>query len=113
MGPDFKKPFAGVGIMYPTPNQMKALKQLEAALKQCKKENVFLHNCYATLHAFDGNVVFEVNDDPSDIDGPAINEADDGDFYSIPLPCCEWTDDTHYIHLRDGVNLEKYRDVLL
>lgn len=84
--------------MYPTEKQLKPLKRLKAALKACEKENVYFHNCYGTLCAFDGEKVECVNDveDEKSIPEPS------GDFYQITLPCCEYADDSHFIHLKDN-----------
>jgi hypothetical protein len=82
--------------MYPTDRQMKALKKLENALKECKDANVYFHNCYGTLHAFDGEYVKSV-DDTEDVE--SIYEPDSS-FYPICLPCGEWADDQHYVHLK-------------
>lgn len=77
--------------------QHKAIRSLERAFKKCKDANIYFHNCYGTLTAYDGNIVDFVNDDPSEFpcgNGYPITSSYDS------MNLVSWADDKHYIHLK-------------
>ena len=80
-----------------TEDQIKAVRSLERAFRKCVKSNLFIHNCYGILIAYDGNMVDCVDDDETEIpcnEGHTIN-------ISRTLELASWADDAHYVHLRD------------
>ncbi len=80
-----------------TEEQIKAVKSLERAFKKCVKSELYIHNCYGILIAYDGNVVRCVDDQETPIPcsaGTAIN-------ISRKLGLDSWADDAHYVHLYD------------
>lgn len=80
-----------------TKKQEKAIKALEKALKMCDKEKIYFHNCYGTLIAFDATVVKDVNDTKSTI------PCEKGRTVKNPYTLDSWADDSHYVHLKEGV----------
>lgn len=80
-----------------TKAQQKAVKSLERALKKCADSNMYIHNCYGHLIAYDAAVVRHVDDDETDI------SCDDGEHITVPteLELSSWADDAHYVHLQD------------
>lgn len=80
-----------------TREQESAIKSLERALKKCATANVFFHNCYGRLLAYDGDVVDCVDDNEDELD---CNEGDSVEMYGYNLD--SWADDRHYIHLIDN-----------
>ena len=80
-----------------TNDQMKAVRSLERAFKKCADANIYIHNCYGTLIAYDGNIVHYVDDDETDI------PCGEGDVITTPrdIELASWADDAHYVHLHD------------
>jgi len=83
---------------YPTEKQMKAIQKLEAALKECKKENVVFHVVLETVHTFNGNYVSSIDDEKRD-DGVYIPHVRNYTF-SAPRDMQSWADDAHYVHFK-------------
>jgi len=80
-----------------TNDQEKAVRSLERAFKKCAEANIYIHNCYGNLIAYDANVVHCVDDDETDI------PCGDGRWISTPrtIELASWADDAHYVHLHD------------
>lgn len=74
--------------------QKRAVKELEKAFANCLKANVYFHNCYGTLIAYDGWIVRDVNDTKSDIPCRA------GVSVKIYTKLDSWADDKHYVHFK-------------
>ena len=78
-----------------TKEQKSAISSLKRAFTKCKKANVYFHNCYGTLIAYDGNIVERVDDDKDNI------PCHDGKFLTLPYDLDSWADDRHYVHLKE------------
>lgn len=76
---------------------MKAIKNLEVAFKECKKEKVYFHVILDTFYAFNGDVVREVDDNAND--GIPLENSDRYSF-TPTLNVESWADDQHYVHLK-------------
>ena len=80
-----------------TKEQNSAVKSLERAFKKCASANVYLHNCYGDLKAYDGDIVESVDDSKDElscIEGQSVEQ------YGYSLD--SWADDRHYIHFIDA-----------
>jgi len=75
-----------------TKEQKSAIASLERAFKKCHKANIYFHNCYGTLIAYDGNIVEKVDD--------TIDKVPCHEGYNVSNPYCidSWADDDHYVH---------------
>lgn len=82
--------------MYPTEKQIKAIKKLEKAFKECSKERVIIHNILGNYHCYDGNKVRNIDD--TEENGILV---EDSDYYGFMTMISEWADDTHYVHLKE------------
>ena len=83
-----------------TPDQERAVRSLERALKKCRATNVLLHIEHEVLVAFNGNCVREITDEPGD---PVI-DSDLG--YMVENSNYEfnnWTGNGHYVHLHEDM----------
>ena len=79
-----------------TVEQSKALKILERAFKKCKDANVYFHNCYGMLEAYNGDIVEKVDDDEDKFqcgNGYPVKTGYKSDLVS-------WADDRHYVHFK-------------
>jgi hypothetical protein len=81
-----------------TKEQTSAVKSLERAFKKCADANIYFHNCYGHLVAYDAAVVDYV-DDHKDDDELRCIEGDDVEQYGYSID--SWADDDHWIHLRE------------
>ena len=79
-----------------TKEQKSAIKSMGRAFKKCKDANVFFHNCYGDLIAYNGEFVEVVDDDKDEL-GCRCGEQVEQHGYSID----SWADDRHYIHFKD------------
>jgi len=79
-----------------TIEQEKAIKSLERAIEKCYQSNIYFHNCYGILVAYDGNVVKVVNDDESETSCEYS-----GHPVSSKYHWDSWADDDHYVHLKE------------
>ena len=75
-----------------TKEQKSAIASLKRAFTKCKKANIYFHNCYGNLIAYDGNIVERVDDD---IDELPCHE---GKSLTLPYSLESWADDPHYVH---------------
>lgn len=78
-----------------TKEQKSAISSLKRAFTKCKKANIYFHNCYGRLIAYDGNIVDIVDDD---IDNLPCYE---GESLTLPYRLDSWADDNHYVHLKE------------
>ena len=83
-----------------TKEQEKAVKSLERAFKKCKDANLYIHNCYGCLEAFDRAVVDSVDDEKDDDDLDCEKHAHFIETHDMGL--VSWADDRHYVHLKKG-----------
>lgn len=81
-----------------TGEQVKAVRSLERAFRKCANANMYIHNHYGTLIAYDSNIVHCVDDDETEI------PCDEGHMINTPrtLELASWADDAHYVHLQKG-----------
>lgn len=81
-----------------TEDQIKAVRSLERAFRKCAKANLYIHNCYGRLVAYDHAIVHNVDNDETDIPCEA------GATINIPnsLDLSMYADDAHYVHLQEG-----------
>ncbi len=77
--------------------QINAVRAVERAFAKCISANVYFHNCYGTLRAYDGNVVKDVNDTKTE------TPCSEGYGLKIDLQLDSWADDLHYVHKKDSV----------
>ena len=78
-----------------TKEQKSAISSLKRTFTKCKKANIYFHNCYGTLIAYDGNIVDFVDDDKDDI------PCHEGRLLTLPYDLDSWADDRHYVHLKE------------
>lgn len=76
--------------------QKQAVKALERAFAKCVSTDVYFHNHYGKLIAYDGNIVSHVNDIETEI------SCRDGYVLKIEHRLDSWADDFHYVHLKHG-----------
>jgi hypothetical protein len=83
-----------------TPKQEKAWKKFEAAVRELKKEHVYLHQVLSTVGGLNGNNVERVTD-VSEIDDPHNHP---GCLHWLDFPYIDvtdaWADDTHVVILK-------------
>ena len=87
-----------------TKEQDNAIRRLERAFKKCKDVNIYFHNCYGGLVAYDGNIVDFVNDDKSELSCAKGRPV--GASYSHS-DLDSWADDPHFIHLKRRFTVKK------
>ena len=80
-----------------TEEQTKAVRSLERAFRKYAKANLYIHNCYGHLVAYDGFIVHHVDNDETDI------RCEEGATIDIPfeLDLSMYADDNHYVRLRE------------
>ena len=78
-----------------TPEQEKAIKSLGQAFKRCTDANVYIHDCYGRLLAYNGHHVKNVSDD---IDEFSCDEGHYIEMHGIDIS--SWADDNHFIHFK-------------
>ena len=86
-----------------TPNQKKAFNELEKAVKECRKTNIWFYQVLETLNALNGNNVQSVEciDDPAN---KGIIYEDPRNLQYLNYPGieteCSFADDTHIVKLK-------------
>lgn len=84
-----------------TKEQEKAIHSLERAFKKCREVNVYFHNCYGVLQAYDGNIITHVDDVEEEEEKDNISCEMEG--YTVRSEkLVSWADDNHYVHLKKG-----------
>lgn len=79
-----------------TSEQKKAFTNLKKAYKRCLNSGIFFHQILESLHAFNGNNVRTVDDNPKD--GYCIQTLDI-DYMNMSI-LSAWADDNHYVHFK-------------
>lgn len=86
-----------------TDEQTQAIESLEQAFKECKRANIYIHNCNGVLRGYNGKFIDNIGMDPSDIGFDEI-----GIDMNIEYDLDSWSDDNNYIHLNiEAVELER------
>ena len=87
-----------------TKEQKSAISSLKRAFTKCKKANVYFHNCYGRLIAYDGNIVERVDNGAEGIDtteNDGLMDCHEGELLIIPYDLDSYADDNHYVHLKE------------
>jgi len=87
-----------------TKEQKSAIESLERAFAMCVKEKVYIHNCYGTLMAYDGNAGERVDDVKTD------TPCNEGYEMKIRVRLDSWADDSHYVHLRESWEIKQSKE---
>lgn len=80
-----------------TPLQIKAWRQLESAVRKCKKEKIYFYQVLEKLYGLNGINVRTVTEGVQDESNPFWLM--DKDIPHIPTSC-SWADDSHYVVLK-------------